>query len=404
MMRRMHYRQKFQRAWCMRFSIFFLAIGVLGVCSGQQSSGIRARSTDPHDRDVCEQNLTRIFDALGQYVVKYGKLPNWLSELTPEFISEAEVLICPYVASSGQKSEWRKGLQAAPGPGNDRITYYHYEFCLEKAPYVRPDDSPRTYREYKEGQMVLLGSAVPIVRCLAHDPVINLAYSGIIYGNIDPVYWEESFAHIYPHMGMVASHLFPALQRLSSSEPLQPPPSAVGGFSFLDLSNVFNITLYDIPFDDFPANHAQNRTNHLASLPKGIQKFGGVPFFIQGVLHLTRKSQNLPFPTEIQGIPVKQRCSRMHVLHGFVSSETVTEEIAHLAVNTAGEISRISLPGKGDVPVWEATISAPKLENRRLVLFRTTWENPHPENVIATLNFASGMTEAAPFLLAITLE
>jgi hypothetical protein len=384
----------------MRFSIFLALIGLAATCLGQEFSGTRARSTDPVERERCQENLTKIFDALGQYVLKYDKLPTWLNDLVPEFIG-ADVLICPYVKNTGLQSEWRRGLQQGPRGPN---TYYHYEFCLENAPFVRQEDSPKTYRECKQGQMFLLGGAVPIVRCLAHNPVINLAYSGLLFDNIDPVYWEESFAHIYPHLLMVPKFLFPALEHIRASEPLAPPPTTVGGFSFLDLSNLFNIVLYDIPLDDFPTNHAPNRINNLASLPKGVQQFGGVPFFIRGVLHLARKSENLPFPMEVQGIPVKQRCSRMHILHGFVSSEPVVGDVARIVANATNEISGISLPGRDDAPVWEATISASNLKTRRLVLYRTTWQNPHPENVIATLNFASAMTEAAPFLLAITLE
>ena len=39
-----------------------------------------------------------------------------------------------------------------------------------------------------------------------------------------------------------------------------------------------------------------------------------------------------------------------------------------------------------------------------LQLCRFTWDNPHPEVTIESLDFISKMTRAAPFLVAITTE
>jgi hypothetical protein len=37
-------------------------------------------------------------------------------------------------------------------------------------------------------------------------------------------------------------------------------------------------------------------------------------------------------------------------------------------------------------------------------LFKTTWENPMPDNEITSIDFVTKMTAAAPFLIAITVE
>jgi hypothetical protein len=37
-------------------------------------------------------------------------------------------------------------------------------------------------------------------------------------------------------------------------------------------------------------------------------------------------------------------------------------------------------------------------------LYITTWQNPRPDVVIGSLDYISAMTEAAPFLIAITAE
>jgi hypothetical protein len=383
----------------MRLWVFLVVFALGGLCYGEEKPNLRKRTADPQYRQACQRNLTRIFDALGQYVERYGSLPNWLSDLWPEFISDRKVLVCPYVDDTNQLLEWRKGLQLAPG-NDPKRTYYHYEFCLEKAPHVLPEDSDKTYRDYKQAQRVLLGDAVPIVRCLAHEPVLNLAYNGLIFENIDPDYWEENFAHIYPHLSLAPRDIFPIVRQMGASGPQLSHGAASGSATLLDLCEYFNITLRDIRSSD-PTN--------LASLPRGAQILGGVDFNISGVLHLTRGSRNLPFPKEAHGIVVNQQCSKLHVLHGFVSSEAPPAEVARITVHFAGapnvsEPVTAPLPGPNSSAVWQVVLQATKLRDRTVVVYRSTWDNPEPSRGIATLSFVSAMTEAAPFLLGVTLE
>jgi hypothetical protein len=354
-------------------------------------------TSDPAHRQLCQRNLTRIYDALDEYSQRYNKLPNWLSELTPDFISNPDVLFCPYVLKTGLLSEWRKRIQ--PGPGKDRRTSYHYEFCLEKAPYVLAEDNDKTYRDYKTAQMTLLREAVPIVRCLAHEPMLNLASNGLLFENIEPLHWEENFAHIYPHMLLVPRDLFPEVRRIGTPHPHLPHEAPAGLRGILDICEHFNIPLHELR-----GNY--NRDN-LASLPQGLQEFGGVNFSISGVLHLTRGSRNLPFPREVQGIVVNQHCARMHVLHGFVASEPVSLEAASLSIHYGApprQPASIPLPGSQSKVVWHTILQARGVRDRELVVHRTTWDNPDTANLIASVGFVSAMTEAAPFLLAITLE
>jgi hypothetical protein len=52
----------------------------------------------------------------------------------------------------------------------------------------------RTNREWKRKQMGLVGSDVPIVRCLLHKPVLNLSFGGKIYES--PLFWEQNFLDV----------------------------------------------------------------------------------------------------------------------------------------------------------------------------------------------------------------
>ena len=50
-----------------------------------------------------------------------------------------------------------------------------------------------TMRDWKRQQMELAGQQVPLVRCLLHQPVLNLAIGGKIYES--PVFWELNFTN-----------------------------------------------------------------------------------------------------------------------------------------------------------------------------------------------------------------
>jgi hypothetical protein len=40
----------------------------------------------------------------------------------------------------------------------------------------------------------------------------------------------------------------------------------------------------------------------------------------------------------------------------------------------------------------------------KLRVYKTTWNNPHPEKTISALDFRSTMTDSSPYLIAITME
>jgi hypothetical protein len=42
--------------------------------------------------------------------------------------------------------------------------------------------------------MKLVGSEVPVVRCLQHEPALNLSMGGKVYES--PVYWELNFTNV----------------------------------------------------------------------------------------------------------------------------------------------------------------------------------------------------------------
>lgn len=53
--------------------------------------------TEPHEKniEVCTQNLVTIGKAIEAYKKEHGDFPEWLSDLYPKYLSDANTLICP---------------------------------------------------------------------------------------------------------------------------------------------------------------------------------------------------------------------------------------------------------------------------------------------------------------------
>ena len=126
------------------------------------------------EKAVDREHLEIIWKALMEYKKANGKLPNYLSDLVPEFLPDKSVLVSPAFIS---------GLLGRVDP---RLPVsYSYEFRMEKM------GTGRSFREFKEEQMQFYGEAVPILRCFAHGDAMNVAYSGD-YFESKGRYWEHS--------------------------------------------------------------------------------------------------------------------------------------------------------------------------------------------------------------------
>jgi hypothetical protein len=193
----------------------------------------------------------------------------------------------------------------------------------------------------------------------------------------------------------------------------------------------------------------------LADLPRGLHTFAGVPFAISDRVQLMGngyKELGAAFPSAIKGIPIKQKCSRLYILHGasFVRTkvpsvpdeqgfmpvlpayETTNVPVARLVLHYAdrrqAEIEIFSTQHlldvwgpicTSEVPVRERCPSSPQTElawaSSRLPeeksemlnsvrLYKSRFENPRPNADILTIDYISTRTEAAPFLLGLTIE
>ncbi|MGA2067982.1 MAG: hypothetical protein ABSG86_23635 [Thermoguttaceae bacterium] len=165
--------------------------------------------------------------------------------------------------------------------------------------------------------------------------------------------------------------------------------------------------------------------NHLAELPRGEQTFAGVKFRIgETGIHLAGK--RLPaMPTTVEGIPIHRRAIVLYILHAtqwgvpqysVMDGMTIGRYQVHYVDGTAATIpivcgrdvrdwwSRSEKPVTRGQVAWAGRNPSASREKFYIRLYLTTWENPHPEKPVATIDYSSTMTDAAPFCVAMTTE
>ncbi|HZV36536.1 MAG TPA: hypothetical protein VFB72_18305 [Verrucomicrobiae bacterium] len=186
------------------------------------------------------------------------------------------------------------------------------------------------------------------------------------------------------------------------------------------------------------------KTNSLAELPSGIHIFGGVPFDVEGSVQLWGRGFADPdkkypdsgrkFPERARGIAIRRKCARIYMLHsvGFVKDEMRGQTVAQLVLHYADgsqEILNIKIgeqvqgwwgpiyktdadPGlcettaPGTELAWVGT--TPSMQERSpessLRLYKSTFDNPHPDRELLSIDYVSTLTNAAPFMVGMTVE
>lgn len=165
--------------------------------------------------------------------------------------------------------------------------------------------------------------------------------------------------------------------------------------------------------------------NDLKSLPQGNPEFCGVPFDVRGIVQLTGNSAeeqlSVKFPQKVPGIAVNQNASKLHALHACAWTETDGNQIGSFVLHYEdGETRELPIiygkhvrdwwtpantPATTDSQVaWKGANTASSASQIALQIYKTTWDNPRPEVAISTIDYVSSRSQAAPYLIAITLE
>ena len=396
-------------------------LGALMLIIGEQSSPAAEQNGSPvvsatlaaEEKEACTRNLKVIYDAIQAYQYDHKDLPNWLSDLVPDYISDGNVLICPVCRRTGR-------TELPPLADPKLACSYVFEFSPVPVGKAMPGEPRHTRREWKRRQMGLVGSVVPMVRCRNHNPVLNLGFNGSIYES--PMQWELLFTNRVRTAELSLNAIFGgdvaeepvAPFHESRPEPVRSQP--IAPTRSIDLGAFFNselTTAWQGQADD-----------DLASLPTGLQQFGGVEFNIQGIVQLKGQSPALSkFPAEVKAIPVNQRCQHLYFLHAAVVTGTVPEGeqigsyVVHIPKNeltldiplyygrsVADWHQAQADPESNELKVaWTGQNAKSKRAGKQVRLFMTAW-NLSPGVEIESLDFVSAAKKAAPFLLAISFD
>ncbi len=165
--------------------------------------------------------------------------------------------------------------------------------------------------------------------------------------------------------------------------------------------------------------------NDLASFPSGTHEVAGIPFEVGGVVQLSGNGQSPAasgFPEAVANIPIGKAFSKLHLLHACAGKDEAGVKVSAIVLHYA-DGQRRELPVNYGESVrdwwfWEfAPVSDPntvmawtgnnlniRSQNGALRLYRTTWANPLPKTPVVSVDYVSGQSKAAPFMLGLTVE
>ncbi len=136
----------------------------------------------PEQMQSCAANLRRIYAAIIEYEKDKGKLPDWLSDLVPEYLGE-KMLLCPFNPVHNNRNN----------PDPNMSCSYNYEFSLTR---LGGKFKGMTTRDRKTAQMGLFGDVVPLIRCRMHGQLwLALTIDSRVY--LSPIMWENLFMPDY---------------------------------------------------------------------------------------------------------------------------------------------------------------------------------------------------------------
>ncbi|MDA1275125.1 MAG: AAA-like domain-containing protein [Verrucomicrobia bacterium] len=218
--------------------------------------------------------------------------------------------------------------------------------------------------------------------------------------------WES-----YEFLPRRASH-YRAVPR---PKPVLPERDPSASASQVNLDGFYNASLTN-------SWHDGDSSNHLGDLPIGLQELADVQFDVRGIVQLAgRHLWSAGFPMDVKGIPVKRKAVRIHFLHATGWEEEDGTRIGSYVIHFEGGHRRWvpilygqdvwnwwatphpNVVEKGGTLAWSEEKSDIRVDKIHMV-FKSTWDNPLPDVPIESIDFDSALTDAAPFLIAITVD
>ena len=178
--------------------------------------------------------------------------------------------------------------------------------------------------------------------------------------------------------------------------------------------------------------YGNDEDNDLRELPVGRQRLGTVEFDLRGLIRmreLTAPTLHEPmlvqdFPERTQPIPVSQTVTRVHVLGGVTyphlpaSGTQVLRLVWHYVDGAERETPVLygqhlrnwwnSWDPKSEVTAgrvaWTGSSPATVKYGGQIRLYHFALENPRPDTAVASVQWVSGFSRNAPFIVAMTVE
>jgi hypothetical protein len=400
----------------LRKSLVVLSVGC-SLLAGLAPVAARAQEANEaaQEKEVCIRNLKQIYEAMQAYRRDHKELPNWLSDLVPKYLKDPSVLVCPVTRRTGRVETF--------GLGDPKLTAsYIFEFCDAEMGKIY-DGGKIKMRDWKRRQMGLVGSAVPMVRCHLHNPVLNLSFDGKVFESADT--WENLFGDVINPDDLMPSKLFGQTAdqiALGLTKPAAPPkttPISESQQRPINLSGFYNAML-TVAWHPKPADGSPGFD--LSALPQKVQTLADVTFDTRGIVQLSGqklKAAGGEFPQEAKGIPVASKCRRLHFLHSTGWSASDGTQVGTYRLNyLGGQTRELAIIYGRQVRDWFSSPASQSLDTNTVVawsvkpardadnktLFRTSWDNPLPEVELKSIDFVSSMADPAPFLIAISVE
>ena len=126
--------------------------------------------TEQHEKniEICTQNLVAIGKAIEAYKKEYGDFPEWLSELHPKYLPDANLLLCSADELGGKPIFSHNADPKMP-------VSYGYQFHPE-------------YRAMKSEERFVYGDVIPLARCRHHK---NQAFACLNLSFANKVFWSS---------------------------------------------------------------------------------------------------------------------------------------------------------------------------------------------------------------------
>ena len=429
--------------------------GVLIVCA-TLVCGLAQSSQEPSTRSECLQcdlQLRKLIESLQAWRRSHdGNYPERLVDLYKAGLMPADGAICPKVTQEALASDARHQMATSREPGGDPEGLYEYELSPVpksdvEARWLPPGTPSYTRRDLK---LELLRRAhadqVPIVRCSSHKaiappefqipdpPMRNLTVSGEIYWSA--AYWETRWLADVPYCERESIVLFglkgppfyvDKSPQLSCALDLRTWSCAFGDHPWW-----WTVPLFDEPPNGQPAPQLKAFFHEEHGR---VARIGEKDFWLNGLTQLQgkispadrdmyRQSQRQVFVSERTGLPVARSFRQACWLQGTVWTAPVNDTAGWLVWHYAdgtfervpvtygrttgrfwGDLDQINAERDFPEPVWKHHETAREVHRERwLRLYQQSWQNPHPDSFVTSLDFVSNTNSpAAPFIVAINV-